>query len=180
MSINHPAAARLKAQFPALGLKGAQFKGDTQVVVPKASLLQVITYLKNDPQLNYNLLVDVTAVDYLNFPGATKDGRFGLVYVLSSIPLTAGEGSGGGPRLIVRVFVDEPELEVDSLVPLYAGAEWMEREVYDMFGIKFRNHPDLRRILTWDTFVAHPLRKDYPVRGKGEREQFPILNRSSS
>ncbi len=177
MAIDHPAAVKLKAQFPTLGLKGAQFKGDTQVVVPKANLLEVITFLKNDPQLHYNFLADVTAVDYLNFPGAPKDGRFGLVYVLSSIPAAAGVGT---PRLIVRVFLNDDDLEVESLVPLYAGAEWMEREVYDMFGIKFRNHPDLRRILTWDTFVAHPLRKDYPVRGRGEREQYPVLTRDSA
>ena len=177
MAIDHPAAARLKAQFPNLGLKGTQFKGDTQIVVPKGNVYEVIKFLKEDAQLNYNLLVDVTAVDYLNYPGAPKDGRFGLVYVLSSIPKTAGEGT---PRLIVRAFLNDSDIEVDSLVPLYAGAEWMEREVYDMFGIKFRNHPDLRRILTWDTFVANPLRKDYPVRGKGEREQFPILTRDAS
>ena len=65
-------------------------------------------------------------------------------------------------------------------MPLYAGAEWLEREVYDMFGIKFRYHPDLRRILTWDTFTANPLRKDYPVTGKGEREDYPILTRESA
>jgi NADH-quinone oxidoreductase subunit C len=177
MAIDHPAAARLKAQFPNLGLKGAQFKGDTQIVVPKANLIEVIKFLKDEPQLNYNLLVDVTAVDYLNYPGAPKEGRYGLVYVLSSVPKTAGEGT---PRLILRAFLNDDDIEIESVVPLYAGAEWMEREVYDMFGIKFRNHPDLRRILTWDTFVANPLRKDYPVRGKGEREQFPILTRDAS
>jgi NADH-quinone oxidoreductase subunit C len=63
---------------------------------------------------------------------------------------------------------------------LYAGAEWLEREVYDMFGIRFVNHPDLRKILTWDGFKAFPLRKDYPVTGKGEREQYPILSRESA
>ena len=177
MPIDHPAAARLKAQFPALALKGAQFKGDTQIVIPKASLLEVITFLKTDPTLNYNFLADFTAVDYLNFPGAPKDGRFGLVYVLSSIPASAGEGT---QRLILRVFLNEDHLEVESLVHLYAGAEWMEREVYDMFGIQFLHHPDLRRILTWDTFQANPLRKDYPVTGRGEREAFPVITRESS
>jgi len=177
MPIDHPAAARLKAQFPALALKGAQFKGDTQIIIPQTALLEVITFLKTDPKLNYNFLADITAVDYLNYPGAPKDGRFGLVYILSSIPATAGEGT---PRLIVRVFLNEPDLEIESLVPLYAGAEWMEREVYDMFGIKFLHHPDLRRILTWDTFQAHPLRKDYPVTGRGEREAFPVITRESA
>jgi NADH-quinone oxidoreductase subunit C len=178
MAINHPAAAKLKEKFPSLPLKGAEFKGDTQIIVPKTALIDVVTFLKNDPALNYNMLSDVTAVDYLNYPGAPKDARFGLVYIFNSIPVgTPGEGA---PRLILRVFIDEPDLEVDSLVPLYFGAEWMEREVYDMFGIKFRNHPDLRRILTWDGFKAHPLRKDYPVIGRGEREKYPILARDSA
>ena len=177
MPIDHPAAARLKEKFPNLALKGAQFKGDTQIVVPKAALLDVVAFLKSDAQLNYNFLADLSAVDYLNFPGAPKDGRFGLVYVFSSIPASPGEGT---PRLILRVFLNEPDLEVESLVPLYAGAEWMEREVFDMFGIRFLHHPDLRRILTWDTFQSYPLRKDYPVTGRGEREQFPVLTRESS
>jgi NADH-quinone oxidoreductase subunit C len=177
MAIDHPAAAKLKEKFPSIGLKGAQFRGDTQIIVPKEHLLAVVTFLKNEPSLNYNMLSDVSAVDYLNYPGAAKDGRYGLVYIFNSIPSTPGEGS---PRLIVRVFVDDPNPEVDSLVPLYFGAEWIEREVFDMFGIKFRNHPDLRRILTWDGFKAHPLRKDYPVTGRGEREQYPILTRDSA
>jgi NADH-quinone oxidoreductase subunit C len=178
MPINHPAAARLKEKFPNIGLKGAEFKGDTQIIVPKANFFEVVKFLKEDPALNYNMLSDVTAVDYLNYPGAAKDGRFGVVYIFNSIPMgTAGEGS---PRLILRVFLDEHDLEVDSLVPLYFGAEWIEREVYDMFGIKFRNHPDLRRILTWEGFKAHALRKDYPVTGRGERDQYPILSRDSA
>ena len=107
-----------------------------------------------------------------------QDGRFGLVYVFNSIPREAGKN--GAPRLILRVFLDETHLEVESMVPLYAGAEWLEREVFDMFGIRFANHPDLRRILTWDSFEAHPLRKDYPVTGKGEREKYPILSRDSA
>jgi NADH-quinone oxidoreductase subunit C len=176
MPIDHPAAAKLKEKFPNIGLKGAQFKGDTQIIVPKANLVEVVTFLKNE--LNYNMLSDVTAVDYLNYPGAEKDGRFGVVYIFNSIPVaSAGEGN---PRLILRVFLNEGDLEVDSLVPLYFGAEWIEREVYDMFGIRFRNHPDLRRILTWDGFKAHALRKDYPVTGRGEREKYPILSRDSA
>src|ERR1035437_8795409 len=177
MPIDHPAAAKLKARFPAMGLKGAQFRGDTQIIVPRDRLTEVVSFLKSDPDLNYNMLADITAADYLNYPGAPKEGRYGLVYIFNSIPLAAGEGS---PRLILRVFLNETDLEVDSLVPLYAGAEWLEREVFDMFGIKFKNHPDLRKILTWDGFKAHPLRKDYPVTGRGEREQYPILTRESS
>jgi NADH-quinone oxidoreductase subunit C len=179
MPLAHPAAAKLKAQFPALALKGAEFRGDTQIIVPRASFLDVVSFLKNDPELNYSMLSDVTAVDYLQYGGApVGEGRFGLVYIFNGVPLAAG--GPGGPRLILRVFVPETDPEVDSLVPLYAGAEWLEREVFDMFGIRFKNHPDLRRILTWDGFKANPLRKDYPVTGKGEREAFPVLDRDSA
>ncbi len=177
MAINHPAAAKLKEKFPNVKFTGTEFKGDVQIVVPKEHLLEVIKYLKDDASLNYNMVSDISCVDYLNYPGAPANGRFGLVYVLNSIAMGGGDGT---PRLILRVFVDEPGLEVDSLVPLYAGAEWLEREVYDMFGVKFRGHPDLRRILTWDGFKAHPLRKDYPVTGRGEREEYPILSRDSA
>jgi NADH-quinone oxidoreductase subunit C len=171
MAIDHPAVAKLKGKFPDAKFQGSQFRGDMQIAVPAQMLTSVITFLRDEPSLGYNMLSDVSCVDYLNFPGA-KD-RFGLVYVLNSVDV-------GATRLIVRVFLNEPEIEVDSLVPLFAGAEWLEREVYDMFGIKFRNHPDLRRVLTWDGFKDHPLRKDYPVTGKGERENYPILSRDSA
>ena len=177
MAINHPAAAALKAKFPDVAFRGSDFKGDAQIVVPRAHLLAVVKFLMEDPALHYNMLSDVTCVDYLNYPGAPKEGRFGMVYIFNSIPDQAGEGA---PRLILRVFLDEAALEVDSLVPLYFGAEWMEREVFDMFGIKFRGHPDLRRILTWDGFKAFPLRKDYPVTGRGEREDYSIITRDSA
>lgn len=171
MAIEHPAAGRLKERFPDIKFTGSQFRGDTQIAVPAARLTDVAAFLRDDPGLQYNMLSDVTCVDYLNYPGARD--RFGLVYIFNSV-------DQGTPRLILRVFLNEPELEVESLVPLFAGAEWLEREVFDMFGIRFRRHPDLRRILTWDGFKNHPLRKDYPVTGKGEREDYPILTRDSA
>ena len=92
-------------------------------------------------------------------------------------------------NLTVKTFMDptvdtsgidfDPALEVDSVTDIWPGAEWREREVYDMFGIRFRNHPDLRRILTWRDFPGHPLRKDYPLRGRGEREHYKTLDRES-
>ena len=173
MPLTHPAAAKLKQQFPAIGLKGSEFLGDTQIIVPKEHFTAVVTFLKNE--VGYDMLSDVSCVDYLNFAGAPEDGkfRFGVIYIFNSI-------TAGLPKLILRVFMNEPDLTVDSLVPLFAGAEWLERECWDMFGIKFKNHPDLRRILTWETFGSHPLRKDYPVTGKGEREAYPILSRDSA
>jgi len=172
MALEHPAAAVLKQQFPGVSFKGAHFRGQTQVIVPAAKFPEVVKFLKDGP-LGYDMLCDVTCVDYLNYPGNEHDGRFGLVYVFNSI-------TAGSPRLILRVFLNEADLAVDSLVPLYAGAEWLEREVFDMFGIRFNGHPDLRRILTWDSFQSHPLRKDYPVTGKGERENYPIMTRESA
>ncbi len=112
----------------------------------------------------------MTCVDYLNYRDAQD--RFGLVYLLASTVTTE--------RLTVRVFLNEPELAIASVVPLWEGANWLEREVYDMFGIKFAGHPDLRRILMPDEFEAYPLRKDYPLQGRGERHNFPVLTRDRS
>ena len=142
-----------------------EFRGATRMIVPRDSMLDVLTALKRDH--GFDLLVDITCVDYLNFRGATD--RFGLVYQLAR--------TGDNQRVTIRVMLNEPELSVPSLVPLWEGANWMEREVYDMFGIEFDEHPELRRILLPDAFTAHPLRKDYPLQGRGERHNFPTIAR---
>ncbi len=152
--------------FPAV--TQSEFRGETRAVVPAASLFEAFTFLHD--RLNFDLLVDVTCVDYLHYRDA--EHRFGLVYLLAST--TTNE------RLTLRVFLDEPELTVASAVPVWLGADWMEREVYDMFGILFEGHPDLRRILMPDEFTAFPLRKDYPLQGRGERHNFPVLTRRES
>lgn len=172
MAIDHPAVTKLKERFPDVKLKGADFRGQVQIEIPAEHLTAIVTFLHDDPTLHYDMLCDVTCVDYLNYPGWNK-ARFGMVYLLTSV-------GGGQPRLTLRVFLEETQLELDSIVPIYAGAEWMEREVFDMFGVRFKGHPDLRRILTWDGFKSHPLRKDYPVTGLGERENYPVLERDSA
>lgn len=139
-----------------------------RVVVPADQVYAYLEFLKNE--CGFDLLVDVTCVDYLHYRGA-KD-RFGLVYCLAD--------SVGNRRLIVRCFVNEPDLTVASAVPLWEGAGWMEREVYDMFGIVFEGHPDLRRILLPEEFAGFPLRKDYPLRGRGERHNFERITRDHS
>ncbi len=98
--------------------------------------------------------------------------RFGLIYLLASTVTNE--------RLTLRVFLNEPDLNVPSAVPLWEGANWMEREVWDMFGIRFDGHPDLRRILLPEEFMAFPLRKDYPLQGRGERHNLPVLTRNRS
>jgi NADH-quinone oxidoreductase subunit C len=85
-----------------------------------------------------------------------------------------------GERLIVKTFLNPPELQLPSVYPLWRSADWLEREVYDMYGITFAGHPDLRRILMPEEFTAFPLRKDYPLKGRGERHNFPVITRAES
>ena len=129
------------------------YRGDDTLVVKPESLLQAMKQLKEDPELQMNFLVDLTAVDYLG-----RDPRFEVVYHLRSMAT--------GARLRVKAPLHQPEDDshpvIDSIVSLWAGANWFEREVWDLYGIKFRGHPDLRRILMYEEFIGHPLRKDYP------------------
>ena len=158
--------ATLTAKFT--GLSASEFRGDTRIVVPKNLLLVVMQHLKSNGE--FDLLVDVTCVDYLNYRDARD--RFGLVYLLANTVTNE--------RLTIRCFLNEPDLTIPSMVLLWGGANWLEREVYDMFGIIFDGHPDLRRILMPDEFAAYPLRKDYPLQGRGERHNFPVLKRNQA
>jgi len=150
------------------GLTVSEFRGQTRVVVPRDSLYAALTLLKE--QLGFDLLVDITCVDYLDYPGARD--RFGLVYLLANA-LT-------NERITVRAMVNDPQPAVPSVAALWEGANWLEREIWDMFGIAVQGHPDLRRILLPEEFTAHPLRKDYPLQGRGERHNFPVLRRAES
>ena len=156
----------LTSAFPAV--THSEFRGQTRAVAPQDELFAVLTFLRD--QCRFDLLVDITCVDYLHYRDA--EHRFGLVYLLAAVDTNE--------RMTVRVLLDEPDLTVASAVPLWLGADWMEREVYDMFGIIFAGHPDLRRILLPDEFTAFPLRKDYPLQGRGERHNFPVLRRATS
>jgi NADH-quinone oxidoreductase subunit C len=156
----------LQARFD--GIEGSEFRGQTRVVVPKECFLAVMEHLRDVQR--FDMLIDITCVDYLRYRHARH--RFGLVYLLL--------GTEHGKRLTVRVFLDEPHLVVPSVVRLWEAANWLEREVWDMFGIRFEGHPNLRRILLPEEFTAHPLRKDYPLQGRGERHNFPVLRRQES
>jgi NADH-quinone oxidoreductase subunit C len=156
----------IAARYP--DLPASEYREQTRIVVSAGLLTEFVAFLKENHA--FDLLVDVTCVDYLHYRGA-KD-RFGLVYILG--------GTKHADRLTLRVMLNEPDLTVDSLTPLYKGANWMEREVFDMFGINFSGHPDLRRILTPEEFTAHPLRKDYPLQGRGERHNFPVIRRGEA
>jgi NADH-quinone oxidoreductase subunit C len=158
--------AALTARFA--NLATSEFRGDTRVVVPAASAYEVLQYLKE--QQGFDYLVDITCVDYLNYRDATD--RFGLVYLLTNI--------AENDRITIRTFLNEPDVNIASVVPLWEGANWMEREVYDMFGIVFDGHPDLRRILMPPQSTCYPLRKDYPLQGRGERHNFPLIRRAEA
>jgi len=146
----------------------SSFRDNRRIIVPFEKVYFVLEHLWH--QQGFDMLFELTAVDYLEYPGATD--RFGVIYGL--LNTTTGE------RLIVKTFLNLPDLELPSVVPLWRAADWMEREVYDMYGIRFAGHPDLRRILMPDEFTAYPLRKDYPLRGRGERHNFPVLTRAES
>ena len=117
-------------------------------------LLEVILFLKNNEETRFRQLIDITAVDYLE-----KDKRFKLVYLLLSHEFNK--------RIIIDLYINENEI-VSTLTSILPAANWMEREVFDMYGIKFKDHPDLRRILTDYGFKGHPLRKDFPLTGQNE------------
>ena len=148
--------------------EASEFRGQHRVRIAQDKILAALTALKQEH--GFDLLVDVTCVDYLNYRGATD--RFGLVYLLARAETS--------DRLTIRVMLNEPDLTVPSVTSLWAGANWMEREVWDMFGITFDGHPDHRRILMPDEFTAHPLRKDYPLQGRGERHNFPVIRRGEA
>lgn len=149
----------IKNAFPDAVLKTEIFRDQLVVFIQRDRLLEIMTWLKNDPIMDYDFLVDLTAVDYSKID---KSPRFQVVYNLRSMKQ--------GQRLRVKVPVPENDCRVDSVYPLWKSANWMEREAHEMYGIEFTGHPDLRRLLTPDTFSDYPLRKDYPLRGKGERE----------
>ena len=148
-------------------LEVSDARGELTITVRKDAIYELMEFLKNDSELAYNFLADVTAVDYsLMEDVLTKYdyARFVVVYHLLSTEKKE--------RLRVKVPVHEKELSIPSVASIWKVANWLEREAYDMFGINFENHPDLRRILMPDDYEGYPLRKDYPLRGRGERETF--------
>jgi len=147
----------------------SQFRDNLRFFVPPARLAELLSVLQ--ARCGFNMLAELGGTDYLGYPGRTR-ARFEVHYVLRNLAT--------GERLVVKVGVDDPDPSLPSAVPLWPGADWMEREVFDMFGIRFIGHPDLRRILMPEEFAAYPLRKDYPLRGRGERHNFPRLSRGES
>lgn len=186
--LDHPTLPLVKARFAEVALVASEFRGQTTLVVPADKLHAVLAFLRDDASCLYNFLSDIVGIDYLGYPAERSGqpesvrGRFALVYILISTKFNR--------RLLVKVTLSpsmdtkgietDPALTLPTVTNLWPGAEWMEREAFDMFGIRFTGHPDLRRILLWEQFPAHPLRKDYPLRGRGERETYKVIERESA
>ncbi len=140
---------RLKEKYPDSILESAEFRGELTLVVKKEDIVPVCRFLRDDPELSYNFLSDLTAVDRLG-----RELRFDVIYHLYSLDKNH--------RVRLKVRAGEGEA-VPSVTSVWNNANWFEREVFDLFGIEFRDHPDLRRILMPDDWVGHPLRKDFPL-----------------
>jgi len=142
---------KLSERFPDSILETHSFRGDETAVVKKEDIVAVCTFLRDEKGLFYNFMMDLTAVDYLD-----REPRFEVVYHLYSLKHNR--------RVRIKAGLPESECSIDSIVAVWPSANWFEREVYDMYGIEFNGHPELRRILLYEGFEGHPLRKDFPVK----------------
>jgi NADH-quinone oxidoreductase subunit C len=158
----------LRATFGSDSFTTSEFRDNRRIEVAAGRVFEFLKSLKE--QVGFEMLFELTATDYLKYPGARD--RFGVVYGLLNLTT--------GARVYLRTFVNDPEPALPSAFPLWKGADWLEREVYDMYGIVFEGHPNLKRILMPEAFTSFPLRKDYPLRGRGERHNFPVITRAES
>jgi NADH-quinone oxidoreductase subunit C len=160
----HPLLQRIQQTF-AVGITDlAEWRGDAAVTASRDTLHDVAQFLRNDPGMDFDYIVHVSSVDWPD-----DEERFEVVWEFYSIRKRH--------RIRLKTRVPESDCVVDSLTDLWKGADFMEREVFDMMGIRFRNHPDLRRILMPDDYAeGYPLRKDFPLRGKGWRDTFDFLD----
>ena len=145
----------LKERFPDDVLEVVHYAGEVTVVVPRERILEIVQFLRQDERVAFDLLADLTAADW-----PEREKRFDVIYHMYSI--------SRNHRLRVKIHV-APGESVSSVTPVYNAAEWHEREVYDLFGVTFDKHPDLRRILLPDEWKGHPLRKEYPLEGFPEQ-----------
>jgi len=168
MSGKNPIAEKIQQRFPETFVSWSDFRGDLSVQVKKDGFHAVCQYLHDDPEMDFDYIVHVSSVDYLG-----QKERFEVVYEFYSIR--------NRRRIRVKAKVSEEDCSIDSVTDLWKGAEFMEREVYDMMGIGFLHHPNLKRILLPDEYdEGYPLRKDFPMRGKGWRDTFEFMQKPNN
>jgi len=161
-SANNTIVAKVVATFPNHVTGHKVFAGEPYISVDRAGLLDVCQMLHDDPEMDFDYPVEVTAVDYMG-----EAQRFEVIHVFWSVQHRH--------RVILKTRVSEDSCSVASVVGIWRGADLMERETYDMYGITFTGHPDLRRILMTDDFEGWPLRKDFPIEGRGWRENYDFI-----
>lgn len=162
---------KLKDRFGDAVLGTHSHRGDDTAIVDRTVLVEVVKFLREDAELGFNMLIDLFGVDCVGLAGRTvlergSHERFEVVYHFLAL----------GPkkqRVRIKVPVSEADCAVDSITSVWPGADWYERECWDMYGIKFAGHPNLKRIMLYDTFVGHPLRKDYVVNKRQPRVGTP-------
>jgi NADH-quinone oxidoreductase subunit C len=163
-------AERLRSHFEGVYTTCVEDRGEVTLTVPREHLLEVAQRLRDAPDLRFDMLMDVCGVDYLTYgEGTWKGQRFAVAYQLLSI--------ARNERVRLKVFVDGDPPLVDSVGGVWHSASWYEREAFDLYGIAFEGHPDLRRILTDYGFIGHPFRKDFPISGNVEMRYDPERGR---
>ncbi|MBI5182688.1 MAG: NADH-quinone oxidoreductase subunit C [Nitrospirae bacterium] len=153
---------RVKKRFAGAVLSTKVEFGEGALSIKREFLLDVCRFLHDEPELYFDFITDVCSVDFIG-----QEERFEVVYHLYSVR--------HNHRIRIKARVPENDAVIDSLCVIWKGANWPEREVYDLMGINFKGHPDMRRILMPDDFTGHPLRKDYPTEGRGERSTFDFI-----
>ena len=158
----HPTAQRIQAQFPQHLIDAREASGELTLQLRREGIVEVCRFLRDDPDLDFDHITDICSVDY-----PEDEERFEVVYHFYSIRRRQ--------RIRVKARIPEEDCTIDSLTGFWRGANFLEREVYDMMGIRFNHHPDLRRILLTDDFDGFPLRKDFPTEGRGWRNTFEFI-----
>jgi len=152
MNLKELIPQKLLDKFPLVKFEFVDYRGDLSVKFNKENVVGICRFLKDDPELEFRLCEDVTAIDW-----AKRKNRFTVVYHIFSLKHNF--------RLRLKADVDESDCSIDTVSTVWKTADWLERETYDMFGIKFKNHPDLRRMYMPEDFEYHPLRKEFPLMG---------------
>ena len=159
-------ANKLSDKFGDEFISSSEFHGTTILSFKSKKILEILEFCANDDNLKFDFLTDLTAVDYLEMEAP---GRMAVIYCLRN--------RDNMNHVLIKAFLPDDNMEIDSVVGMWSSAEWLEREVWDLFGIKFIGHPELKRILLPDDYKGHPLLKDYPLKGRGERDSFKVVQR---
>lgn len=152
MDIKDLIVVKLKEKFPKYNFETSEFRNELTIKLDKKNIVKVCKFLKENEELDFRLCEDVTAIDW-----AKRTDRFTVVYHIFSLKHNF--------RLRLKADVDESDCSIDTVTSVWKSANWAEREAYDMYGIKFKGHPDLRRMYMPEEFEYHPLRKDFPLMG---------------